>query len=226
MFRDRLETLINQAYDMAVSGKADNIRDGFLLIKKTKPDIAIVDVSLKGSNGLELLTDLRAHKIDLPVLVLSGDLDEETSPGDNHRAAAALGPSVTFVSVPNEIHVPALLDPFDCASAIVVGFVRHPGTANLACTRRIPEFRTVGVFPLHLSDQPASTALPGNTASIDDLRLAAVAVEALGDALTSAGNLYYDDLPNCGPSYCGPGLRGGTIRASGDLSRNGTQSTL
>jgi DNA-binding NarL/FixJ family response regulator len=71
MFRERLGHLIDKADDMMVSGKADNIRDGFLLIKKTKPDIAIVDVTLKGSNGLELLKDLRAHKMDLPVLVLS-----------------------------------------------------------------------------------------------------------------------------------------------------------
>jgi DNA-binding NarL/FixJ family response regulator len=71
MFRERLGHLINQADDMMVTGEVDNIREGFALIKKTRPSIAIVDVSLKGSNGLELLKDLRAHEIDVPVLVLS-----------------------------------------------------------------------------------------------------------------------------------------------------------
>ena len=71
MFRERLGHLINKANHMQVCGEADNIRDGLALIKQTRPSIAIVDITLKGSNGLELLKDLRAHKIDLPVLVLS-----------------------------------------------------------------------------------------------------------------------------------------------------------
>ena len=155
----------------------------------------------------------------LPVLALSGDLDTETAPGDGREAAALLGPSVTFVTLPNEVHIPALNDPFDCASAIVVGFVQHPGGANIACTRRIPELRTVGVFPLHLGDQPPATARLGNAAGADDLRLAAIAVAALGDALQSATYLYRDGLPNCGANYCGLGLRRGTIRASRDLTQ-------
>ena len=71
MFREQLAHLINKAYDMIVIGEADNIRDGFALIKDARPSIAIVDISLKGSNGLELLKDLRAHGIEVPVLVLS-----------------------------------------------------------------------------------------------------------------------------------------------------------
>lgn len=71
MFRERLGQLIAKSDDMTVAGEADNIRDGFSLIQRTKPSVAIVDISLKGSSGLELLKNLRAHGIDLPVLVLS-----------------------------------------------------------------------------------------------------------------------------------------------------------
>jgi DNA-binding NarL/FixJ family response regulator len=71
LFRERLGQLINKAADMKVCGEADNIRDGFALIKAIEPRIAIVDISLKGSSGLELLKDLRAHGITVPVLVLS-----------------------------------------------------------------------------------------------------------------------------------------------------------
>src|SRR4029079_12802311 len=48
-----------------------NIRDGLALIKKIRPNIAVVDITLKGSSGLELLKDMRAHGIDVPVLILS-----------------------------------------------------------------------------------------------------------------------------------------------------------
>jgi DNA-binding NarL/FixJ family response regulator len=71
MFRDHLAHLIDKASDLVVVGQVDNIKDGFALIKKIKPEVAIVDISLKGSNGLELLKDLRAHGIEMPVLVLS-----------------------------------------------------------------------------------------------------------------------------------------------------------
>jgi DNA-binding NarL/FixJ family response regulator len=71
MFREQLAHLINKADDMKVCGQAGNIRDGFALIRQTQPSIAIIDITLKGSSGLELLKDLRAHAIAVPVLVLS-----------------------------------------------------------------------------------------------------------------------------------------------------------
>jgi DNA-binding NarL/FixJ family response regulator len=71
MFREQLGQLIDKADDMMVAGGADNISDGFALIKEKRPSIAIVDITLRGSSGLELLKELRAHGIDLPVLILS-----------------------------------------------------------------------------------------------------------------------------------------------------------
>jgi DNA-binding NarL/FixJ family response regulator len=71
MFREQLAHLINKADDMKVCGQTDNIRDGLALIKQIQPTIAIIDVTLRGSSGLELLKDLRAHGIDVPALILS-----------------------------------------------------------------------------------------------------------------------------------------------------------
>jgi DNA-binding NarL/FixJ family response regulator len=51
--------------------KADNIRDGLALIKRTQPDVAIIDITLRGSSGLELLKDLRAHGMAVPTHILS-----------------------------------------------------------------------------------------------------------------------------------------------------------
>jgi DNA-binding NarL/FixJ family response regulator len=71
MFREQLAHLIDKADDMEVCGHADNIRDALALIKQTQPSIAIIDITLKGSSGLELLKDLRAHGIAVPALILS-----------------------------------------------------------------------------------------------------------------------------------------------------------
>jgi DNA-binding NarL/FixJ family response regulator len=89
MFREHLGHLIEKAEDMVVCGEADNVEDGFALINKKRPSVAIVDISLKGSSGLELLKELRAHDIDVPVLVLS--MHEESLYAERAMRAGANG---------------------------------------------------------------------------------------------------------------------------------------
>lgn len=71
MFREHLGQLIDRDLGMSVCGEADNIRDAMRLILETKPDIAIVDITLHGSSGLELLKDIKAQGLEINVLVLS-----------------------------------------------------------------------------------------------------------------------------------------------------------
>jgi DNA-binding NarL/FixJ family response regulator len=71
MFREQLAHLINKQADMVVCAEADNASDGLALIIRQPPSLAIIDITLKGSSGLELLKDLRAQEINVPVLMLS-----------------------------------------------------------------------------------------------------------------------------------------------------------
>jgi DNA-binding NarL/FixJ family response regulator len=71
MFRERLASVISKRGDMAVCGEADNVNDALDLAERLRPNIAIVDITLRASNGLDFLKDLKARDIDLPVLVLS-----------------------------------------------------------------------------------------------------------------------------------------------------------
>lgn len=71
MFREHLGQLIDREFGMSICGEANNIRDAMRLILETKPDIAIVDITLHGSSGLELLKDIKAQELDINVLVLS-----------------------------------------------------------------------------------------------------------------------------------------------------------
>jgi DNA-binding NarL/FixJ family response regulator len=89
MFREQIAHLIGKQADMMVCGEADNIQDGLALIKEKKPSIAIVDISLRGSSGLELLKDLRAQEIELPILVLS--MHEESLYAERAIRAGARG---------------------------------------------------------------------------------------------------------------------------------------
>src|SRR5690349_18337226 len=71
MFRERLAQLINKEPDMQVQGEADNIRDGFNLIAHAGASVAVIDIRLKASSGLELIKNLRSFGVKIPLLVLS-----------------------------------------------------------------------------------------------------------------------------------------------------------
>jgi DNA-binding NarL/FixJ family response regulator len=71
LLRQGLAMLINQQQDMQVCGEAEEAHMAMQCIAQKRPDIMILDISLKGPDGLELLKSIRASDPDLPVLVLS-----------------------------------------------------------------------------------------------------------------------------------------------------------
>jgi DNA-binding NarL/FixJ family response regulator len=66
-----LTHLINQEEDLAVCGEAHNAHEALETFEVLQPDIAIVDVSLKGQSGIELIKNIKAHYPKFPILVLS-----------------------------------------------------------------------------------------------------------------------------------------------------------
>ena len=71
LFRAMLVQLIGQEPEMSVCGEVDNLKAALTVIQQTQPDAAIVDLTLHGSGGLELIKELKARNLALPVLVLS-----------------------------------------------------------------------------------------------------------------------------------------------------------
>jgi DNA-binding NarL/FixJ family response regulator len=69
--RQGLKGLISQASDLMVCGEAETIFDALKAVEQLKPDIAVVDISLRGESGVDLIKDMRIRYPDLPVLILS-----------------------------------------------------------------------------------------------------------------------------------------------------------
>jgi DNA-binding NarL/FixJ family response regulator len=69
--RQGLTLLINQESDLTVCGEAEEMHSALSSIFAVKPDILIVDISLNGPDGLELLKNVRLGSPRLPVLILS-----------------------------------------------------------------------------------------------------------------------------------------------------------
>ena len=71
LFRDRLAQIINNELDMQVAGEAESVQQALEVIQSTTPDLVIVDISLPGTGGLELIKQSRQLDIKTPILVLS-----------------------------------------------------------------------------------------------------------------------------------------------------------
>src|SRR3954468_18174049 len=71
MMREGLAQLIAQETDLTVCGEADDAAQALEQIEKLKPDLALIDITLRSSNGLELIKDLRIRVPGLSILVIS-----------------------------------------------------------------------------------------------------------------------------------------------------------
>ncbi|MGA2244313.1 MAG: response regulator transcription factor [Verrucomicrobiota bacterium] len=89
MFREGLRQLIEREPDMAVCGDAADATAALAGIAATTPDLAIVDISLGGTSGIELIKTIKSQYEDLPVLVVS--MHEESLYSERALRAGAMG---------------------------------------------------------------------------------------------------------------------------------------
>src|SRR4051812_20299739 len=69
--RERLGELINQQPDLAVCGEAEDANAAVKAAQCLHPDLAIIDITLKDTYGIELIKHLKTILPKLPILVLS-----------------------------------------------------------------------------------------------------------------------------------------------------------
>jgi pimeloyl-ACP methyl ester carboxylesterase len=137
---------------------------------------------------------LPAHPVfpPVPTLVLSGDLDSVTSVIDADQAARQF-PDVVHLVIPNLTHVTAWYfsdvgilpdggDTTNCVQEIVRRFVVELAPGDTSCTPTVRPIRTVPRFAKFVNELDPVEALSGNQANAHELRLAAAALETVGDA--------------------------------------------
>ena len=71
IFRLGISELINQEDDLVVCGDAEDVNQALGEIERHDPDLVVVDISLKKSDGIDLVKELSVHRKGLPVLILS-----------------------------------------------------------------------------------------------------------------------------------------------------------
>ena len=71
VMRDGLAQLLSQEEDLMICGQFEDAATAFEALAQLQPDIVLIDLSLKGSNGLELIKSIKAHYPRTLMLVLS-----------------------------------------------------------------------------------------------------------------------------------------------------------
>jgi DNA-binding NarL/FixJ family response regulator len=89
MFREGMKQLIDREADLTVCGDAAGVEEALQGIPELKPDLVVVDLSLSGSPGLDLIKTLKSQYSNLPILVVS--MHEESLYAERALHAGASG---------------------------------------------------------------------------------------------------------------------------------------
>jgi DNA-binding NarL/FixJ family response regulator len=87
--RQGLALLIDREGDLSVCGEAEGAHSAFHAISTLRPDIVLLDISLSGPDGLDVLKEIRVKSANLPVLMLS--MHDETIYAERAMRAGANG---------------------------------------------------------------------------------------------------------------------------------------
>jgi DNA-binding NarL/FixJ family response regulator len=75
--RSGLRRIVEDAGDMSVVAEAADGREAIQQVHQFKPEVAVIDISMPGLDGLEVISQLRHHYPHLPILVLTMHEEEQ-----------------------------------------------------------------------------------------------------------------------------------------------------
>ena len=98
--RAGLRRIVEESGEMEVVGEASDGKEAIRLVRKVSPDVAVIDISMPGLDGLEVLNQLQAFDPGLPVLILT--MHEEGQYVVRAIEAGAMG-YITKQSAPEQL---------------------------------------------------------------------------------------------------------------------------
>jgi len=79
ILRKGLKHILTDEYGSVEFGEAENGKDALIKAKEKKWDVMILDVNMPGASGLDVLRQMKAEGISVPVLVLSMHPEEQVA---------------------------------------------------------------------------------------------------------------------------------------------------
>lgn len=87
--REALAARINRQGDLEVCGEAADIAEALCLLAETAPDVAVVDISLRSGNGIDLVKRIKDRNDQIRILVWS--MHSESLYAERALRAGAMG---------------------------------------------------------------------------------------------------------------------------------------
>jgi two-component system invasion response regulator UvrY len=75
--RAGLRRIVEESGDMVVVAEAADGQEAIQQAHETMPDVAVIDISMPGMDGLEVLSQLRSYYAKLPILILTMHEEEQ-----------------------------------------------------------------------------------------------------------------------------------------------------
>jgi len=100
LFRQGISRLIQSEPDLVVVGEGSSVADGETLLRTTRADVLLVDVSLPDGSGLNLARAARDRSATMGIVVLTRHKDDDTLLGALEAGASAL---LLKVASPTEV---------------------------------------------------------------------------------------------------------------------------
>ena len=95
-----LKQIIEGELDMQLVGQAQNAQEAIQVIRQTACDAVVLDITLPGASGIDVLNQLRHERPDLPVLIMSMHEEEQYAPRVLKAGASGY---LTKGSIPEEL---------------------------------------------------------------------------------------------------------------------------
>ncbi|MBD5803373.1 Response regulator UvrY [Azoarcus sp. Aa7] len=88
IIRDGLKQILADTEDLAVCGEAANGSEALQLVREQEWDVIVLDISMPGRSGLDLIRLIRDEKPKLPILILSMHHEEQYAVRALHAGAS------------------------------------------------------------------------------------------------------------------------------------------
>lgn len=71
ILREGLKQILSECRDMVVAGEADNGLEALKKVREEEWDVVVLDMSMPGKSGIELVKQMKSERPKLPILILS-----------------------------------------------------------------------------------------------------------------------------------------------------------
>ena len=176
LVRQGLSQIVASESDMEICGEAEDSPAAIRGVGEANPDAIIVDISLKGTNGLELIKNLKAIQEDIPILVFS--MHDETIFAQRALRAGAKGyvmkkesPSKIVDAIRKIIQGEIYVSP-SVADQVLHQIVNGPGNVSTSPVDRLTdrELEVVQLIGRGLSSREVAKSLHLSVKTIESHR--------------------------------------------------------